>query len=106
MFQRSFSQFCTIDSTIFYSYRLVADGIDVNKRHPLGWTPLHVAAVNGRSEVVTALLELGADPNLGDNFVNVYHTAMEKEMRAVDGKGNMIETLRHIEGHYSKTYFF
>ena len=29
----------------------------------LGWGPLHVAAAEGNDETVTALLELGADPN-------------------------------------------
>ena len=30
-------------------FRLIGQGHDVNQRHPLGWTPLHVAAMN-RSE--------------------------------------------------------
>ena len=30
-------------------FRLISQGHDVNQRHPLGWTPLHVAAMN-RSE--------------------------------------------------------
>ena len=37
---------------------------DPNARHPLGWAALHVAAVNGRVDVVVALLEAGADPNI------------------------------------------
>lgn len=27
-------------------HRLIGVGANVNKRHELGWTPLHVAAVN------------------------------------------------------------
>lgn len=64
--------------------RLVAKGVDVNKRHKLGWTALQVAAINGNSEAVEKLLKLGADPNLGDEFSNVYQTALEKGLNSLD----------------------
>lgn len=54
--------------------------IDVNMRHPLGWTPLHVAAINGRVDNVKVLLEAGANPNLEDLFNTVHRTAAEKKM--------------------------
>lgn len=41
---------------------------DVNIRHRLGWTALHVAAVNGNASVVEYLLKLGVDVNSIDYF--------------------------------------
>lgn len=38
--------------------RLCKNGADPNQRHPLGWTPLHVAAVQGHSNVVKILLQV------------------------------------------------
>lgn len=67
-------------------FRLVGEGADVNRRHPLGWTALHVASVNGKANAVVALLEAGADPNLGDEFINVQRTAIEKGLHAIHGK--------------------
>ena len=40
----------------------------VHSRHPLGWTPLHVAAVNGKSQIVELLLKAGADPNVAEEY--------------------------------------
>lgn len=57
---------------------------DVNMRHPLGWTLLHVAAINGKNDNVKALLELGADPNLGDEYMNMYRTSQQKHMHALE----------------------
>lgn len=51
----------------------------------MGWTALHTAAINGKVEAVKFLLEKGADPNIGDGFVNVYKTAMEKGLHSLDG---------------------
>jgi len=60
-------------------------GVDVNTRHTLGWTPLMVAAVNGNVNAVKVLLELGADPNLKEEFSTVYHVAKLKHLNPIDG---------------------
>lgn len=36
--------------------RLLKNGADPNQKHQLGWTALHVAAVNGNVDVVKVLL--------------------------------------------------
>lgn len=64
---------------------MIKKGIDINKRHHLGWTPLLVAAVNGRYEVVECLLQAGADPNLSDEYINPNRTANEKGMHPLEG---------------------
>ena len=70
------------------NYSMVAaalkSGTDPNVRHPLGWSALHVAAVNGQREVVELLLKSGADPNLPDEYTNIYHTARDKGMHSLD----------------------
>jgi quinoprotein dehydrogenase-associated probable ABC transporter substrate-binding protein len=45
---------------------LVSKGADVNKVDNQGWTPLQSAARQRRDQMAKLLLELGADPNLGD----------------------------------------
>lgn len=64
--------------------KCIADGIDVNTRHQMGWTALQTAAINQREDVIKILLDNGADINAGDNFVNVYKTAMEKGLHSLD----------------------
>lgn len=65
--------------------KAVEAGVNVNIRHSLGWTALQTAAMNGRSDVVRYLVKVGADVNLGDDFVNIYRTAMEKGMSSLEG---------------------
>ncbi|XP_020293306.1 caseinolytic peptidase B protein homolog isoform X2 [Pseudomyrmex gracilis] len=64
--------------------KAIADGIDVNVRHPLGWTALHTAAINQKPDVIKILLESGADVNAEDRFVNVHRTAIEKGLHSLD----------------------
>ncbi|XP_011641016.1 caseinolytic peptidase B protein homolog [Pogonomyrmex barbatus] len=64
--------------------KIIIEGIDINIRHQLGWTALQTAAINQREEIMKILLDNGADVNAGDNFVNVYRTAMEKGLHSLD----------------------
>jgi len=46
----------------------VTAGDDVNEKEDIhGWTPLHLAALNGNTQVVTQLIALGAEVNARDN---------------------------------------
>jgi ankyrin repeat protein len=40
---------------------LIDAGIDINKAGDLGYTPLHVACMNGNAEIVKLLIDRGAD---------------------------------------------
>ncbi|XP_023648315.1 mitochondrial disaggregase isoform X2 [Paramormyrops kingsleyae] len=64
--------------------RLLADGTDPNYRHHLGWTALMVASMNRQHNVVKALLEGGADPDLGDDFSSVYSYSREKGIHSLE----------------------
>ena len=65
--------------------RLLTSGQEnPDQRHFLGWTSLHVAAINRQPDLVKMLLEHGADPDISDDFVNIYQTAREKQMQSLD----------------------
>ncbi|CAF1076813.1 unnamed protein product [Rotaria sordida] len=49
--------------------------LDVNLRHPLGWTPLLVAVINNQIDCVKYLLSKGADPNQSDEYTNIQSMA-------------------------------
>lgn len=57
---------------------LKEDKINVNERHILGWSAIHLAAVSGKHENLKVLIEAGADINAGDEYINNYRTANEK----------------------------
>lgn len=65
--------------------RLLKNGADPNQRHQLGWTLLQLAAIREHVDVLKVLLRNGADPDLGDDFSNVYLAAREKAMNSLDG---------------------
>uniref|UniRef100_A0A665U274 Uncharacterized protein n=1 Tax=Echeneis naucrates TaxID=173247 RepID=A0A665U274_ECHNA len=77
--------FCRFISYICcFVFMLLKEGVDPNHRHRLGWTALMVAAMNRQHSVVKVLLEAGADPNIGDNFNNVYDTSREKGIHSLE----------------------
>ncbi|XP_044254172.1 caseinolytic peptidase B protein homolog [Tribolium madens] len=63
---------------------LINNKININARHELGWTPLMVAAVNNQYEAVKILLESGAEPNLGEEFISAKRTAKEKGLHPIE----------------------
>ncbi|XP_028655215.1 caseinolytic peptidase B protein homolog [Erpetoichthys calabaricus] len=64
--------------------RLLSEGLDLNYRHRLGWTALMVAAMNRSTLVVKELLAAGADPDLGDEFSNVYDMSRQKSIHSLE----------------------
>jgi hypothetical protein len=46
---------------------LIDQGADVHAKDNDGWTPLHIACMNGHAEVVKALLEKGAEMHAKSN---------------------------------------
>jgi ankyrin repeat protein len=47
---------------------LVSEGAFLDAQNSYGRTPLMIASMYGREEVVESLLKLGANPNLKDNY--------------------------------------
>lgn len=59
---------------------------EVNARHRLGWTALHVASVNGNAKAVGKLLRAGADANASDHFSTAREAAKAVGMHAVEAQ--------------------
>lgn len=59
--------------------------MNVNIKHHLGWNGLHLAAVNGNSQILKILIEAGCDVNAGDEYINNYRTAHEKGLNTFEG---------------------
>ncbi|XP_065668496.1 mitochondrial disaggregase isoform X5 [Hydra vulgaris] len=64
--------------------RLIKNSKDVNKKHPLGWTALHSAAMAGNARAVKMLLDAGADPDVLDDFSTAYKIASRHGIRVFD----------------------
>ncbi|KAJ8982663.1 hypothetical protein NQ317_019064 [Molorchus minor] len=64
--------------------RFIKDGIDINKRHRLGWTALMVATANEQYDIIELLLKAGADPNAADNYVNANRTASQVGLHPIE----------------------
>lgn len=64
------------------------DKVNVNQKHPLGWTALQVAVISNKVSNVKTLLAAGADPNLTDDFSTASKVATVKRLYTIDGKVN------------------
>lgn len=61
-----------------------------------------VAVVNEQYEIVKILLSAGADPNLGDNFINISRTASEKKVHRLEGQLQTFALYKsYIDSNYS-----
>lgn len=56
----------------------------------MGWTPLLVAAVNDRVDIVRMLLKAGANPNQADEFSNINRMARDKKLHSLESKLNKL----------------
>jgi len=74
----------TKNGEVFKVHRLLINGADPNIKHPLGWSAIHIAAIQERPEIVKLLIEYGADPNSEDDFTNVYLKAKEIRSNFID----------------------
>jgi hypothetical protein len=77
------------------------DKVDVNARHALGWTALHVAAMNGHSSTVKLLVENGADITLGDEFTTAFIMAKKTRIHSLEGGMDFLDGVRDIFGRES-----
>lgn len=54
--------------------------IEVNCRHPLGWTAIHVAVINGNLSILKELIKAGADVNIKDEFSSARRMASQRRV--------------------------
>ncbi|XP_037870838.1 mitochondrial disaggregase [Bombyx mori] len=60
------------------------EGGPVDRRHPLGWTALMVAAANDKPDVVRELIKLGAKPDLQEQYAGAATAASAAGMHPLD----------------------
>ena len=48
----------TKNGEVFKVHRLLINGADPNIKHPLGWSAIHIAAIQERPEIVKLLIEV------------------------------------------------
>ena len=65
--------------------RLLKSGIDVNCRHPLGWTALHTAVINANWPVIEFLVDNGVDMNSKDEFSSAPRMAAQERASSTQG---------------------
>ena len=59
-------------------------GTDVDAKDTNGWTPLHIAVLNGQKETTEILIAEGADVNAGDKITPLHYAAQYGEMEIVE----------------------
>lgn len=82
------------------SYRL--SGANLSQKDVSGRTPLHFAALHGRSETIGFLLDNGADPRSTD----MLNQTAADVARAVNAPSEELESLEKGEERISRRWFF
>ncbi len=75
---------------------LKGGGVDVNCHHDLGWSGLHIAAVNGNIDVIKFLVENGADVNVKDEFSSAQRVAAHAMTSSLLGNLKIINVIRDV----------
>ena len=70
--------------------KLLKSGVDINCRHPLGWSALHTAVVNTDWAVIEFLIENGADVNARDEFSSASRVAAQERVSSTRGTYDLI----------------
>lgn len=65
------------DDAVYFVRRLAESGADLNKRNWNGFTPLHVAIVQKKKDVVQFLLGHGADPDIPVQRLKTAYASMD-----------------------------
>lgn len=72
---------------------LAAAGVDLHTRGINDWTPLHLAAVNGRKDLVELLVELGADLTVRTRIDDYATPAEEVRLLGIEDMFRFIASL-------------
>ena len=65
--------------------KLLKSGVDINCRHPLGWTALHTAVINSNWPVIEFLVDNGVDINSKDEFSSAPRMAAQERVSSTQG---------------------
>ena len=70
--------------------KLLKSGVDINCRHPLGWTALHTAVINTNWPVIEFLIKNGVDINSKDEFSSAPRMAAQERVNSTQGMHSSI----------------
>ena len=70
--------------------KMLKAGVDINSRHPLGWSALHTAVINASWSVMEFLVENWADVNAKDDFSSASRVAAQERVSSSRGVASLI----------------
>ena len=89
LFGQDIDQAITEGNVTLVKELIAKDATLLNAKNQAALTPLNLAAEHGQVEVVALLLQLGADPYIGDN-----ENSMPMHLAAISGSIEIVEMLR------------